>query len=198
MGELNQTRRTTINRVATRASYDCKLIKETIKTCIIGHLSFLYNNSVHSIPLPFWCVDEYIYCHCSAQSQIASLSDATSICVSFAIIDALVMAKSAFRHSFNYRSVVVYGEFTTVECDQEKMKAMENFMSLFDKDRWNKIRIPNKKELNATAILKLPLHESVAKIRSGPPNDLKSDKARDVWSGIIPRLYSYGSADPTF
>lgn len=72
------------------------------------------------------------------------------------------------------------------------MKAMKKFMALFDDNRWDKIRIPNKKKLNTATILKFPLSEAVAKIRSGPPNDLKSDKTRDVWSGIIPKVYSYG------
>lgn len=195
---LNKTKRTTVNRVANRASYDSQSIKEIIKTCVIGHLSFFHDDSVHSIPLPFWCIEEDIYCHCSQAGRIASLVEAPSICVSFAIVDALVLAKSAFQHSFNYRSVVVYGKFASVDQTQEKMMAMKKFMELFDSERWNKIRIPNEKELNATTILKLPLNEAVAKTRSGPPNDLETDKNLDVWSGIIPKVYSYGSPESDF
>lgn len=192
---LNKTKRTTVKRMATRALYDLQLIKEIIKTCVIGHLSFFYDDSVHSIPLPFWCIEEHVYCHCSVASRIVFLVGLENICVSFAIVDALVLAKSAFRHSFNYRSVVLYGKFTLVECNQEKMLAMKKFMELFDEDRWNRIRIPNEKELNVTTILKLPLNEAVAKMRSGPPNDLEADKALDVWSGIIPKIYSYGNPE---
>lgn len=192
---LAKTKRTTVNRSPERASCDEQFIKKIITECVIGHLSFSFEDSVHSIPMPFWHIKDYLYCHCSVNSRLANLVDQRDVCISFAIADALVFAKSAFRHSFNYRSVVVYGKFELVKDSHEKIQIMKNFLELFDKTRWNKIRIPNVKEINATAILKLPLTEAVAKTRSGPPNDLKTDLDRDVWSGIIPKKYSYGEPE---
>ena len=196
--QTTKTKRTTVTRAPQRASYDIQLLQEIIKESIIGHLSFNHDNSVHSIPMPFWCIGAYLYCHCSVGRRLSKLVDShQDSCISFAIIDALVLAKSAFRHSFNYRSVVIYGQFELVIDNQEKMKAMKKFMELFDKERWGEARIPNKKELNATAILKLPLKEAVTKMRKGPPNDKKADLDREVWTGIIPKLYSYGKPEPS-
>jgi len=191
-----KTNKTTVKRAAQRASYDDHLIKQIISECLIGHLSFVTHHHSHSIPMPFWHSGEYLYCHCSVNSRLTRLVDHGDVCISFAIIDALVLAKSAFRHSFNYRSVVVYGQFSAVNDDREKMYAMQQFMNLFDKQRWNKIRTPNKKELNATALLKLRLTETVAKVRTGPPKDKQADLNHPVWAGIIPKYSVYGTPEP--
>ena len=194
--KLTKTKRTTVTRISKRASYDKQLVHKIITEAVIGHMSFYYNGSVHSIPLPFWCIEDYLYCHFSVNSRLVGLAeDENDVCISFTIVDGLVFAKSAFRHSMNYRSAVVYGQFELLHDDAEKIKAMKQFMNLFDEKRWDRVRAPNKKELNVTAILKLPLKEAVVKIRQGPPMDKKMDLDRDVWAGIIPKLYSYGKPE---
>lgn len=166
--QLIKTKRTTVTRTPKRASYDRQLLDEIITAAIIGHLSFYYDGSAHSIPLPFWCIEDYLYCHCSVNSRLVGLSEnKNDVCISFAIVDGLVFAKSAFRHSMNYRSALVYGQFELADDDAEKINAMKQFMNLFDEKRWDMVRAPNKKEWNATAILKLPLKEAVVKCDRG-------------------------------
>lgn len=192
--EVMQTKRTTVKRHKDRACYELSLIKSIIADCVIGHIAFDHNGSKHSIPMPLWCVGDYIYCHSAVSGRLAQLAEGQAVSISFAIIDAVVMAKAALRHSLNYRSAVVYGQFVAVTTQAEKMIALEHFMAMFDIDeyRWDKVRQPSCKELNATAMMKLSLSESVAKVRTGPPEDVKADLAIDVWSGIVPLLHSYG------
>ena len=192
--EVTQTKRTSIRRHKDRASYDLTLIQSIIEDCVIGHIAFDHEGSKHSIPMPLWCVGDYMYCHSAINGRLANLAGEQTVCVSFAIVDAVVMAKAALRHSLNYRSVVVYGQFEPVEANTEKLIALEQFMTLFDIDeyRWAKVRQPSRKELNATAMMKLSLSESVAKVRTGPAHDVGADLAIDVWAGIVPKLHTYG------
>ena len=192
-----KTRNTTIKRAAKRVSYDPALIKSIINEAIIGHLAFAVGDDTHSIPMPFWIDGDYLYFHCSVQSRLVALAtQAQSVSISFTIVDALVLAKSTVKHSMNYRSVVVYGVFEQVENDKDKISAMEQLMRLLLQNRWNEARAPNRKELNATAVLKMPMTEAVAKVRTGPPIDSKKDKTLDVWSGIIPLITQRGIPHP--
>lgn len=106
-----------------------------------------------------------------------------------------MLAKSAFSHSANYRSVIVYGTFELVEEDADKIEAIKKLMGLFDPKRWEQVRPPNIQELKATAVLRMPLEEVVAKIRTGPPVDKKEDLDQDAWSGVIPLLHTYGKPE---
>ncbi len=182
-----KTNRTTIKRIPKRANYDSDKINAVIDEAVIGHLAFKMADSVHSIPLPFWQYGGYLYFHCSIQSRLTRLVEqGQQVCISFTILDGLVFAKSALHHSMNYRSVVVYGQCESVLDRDEKFKSLERFMAVFDQKRWQDVRQPNRKELNATGMLRILLTEAVLKQRIGPAEDLKSDLKRDVWSGIIP------------
>lgn len=169
---LAKTKRTTVTRMPKRAVYDTKQLYAIIDEAIIGHLAFCADADIHSIPLLFWRADRYLYSHCSVNSRLVNLvNNKDDVCISFAIMDGLVLAKSAFHHSVNYRSVVVYGKFSLVNTDVEKLQAMQKLMDKFDEKRWQQIRQPNQKELNATAILKMSLQEAMVKMRQGPPQD---------------------------
>lgn len=194
---MQKTDRTKITRQRKRGCYELDKIKSIIDECIIGHLAFRLNGSVHSIPMPFWQMNNHLYMHSSVQSRLALLSDTNEdCCVSFTIVDGFVLAKSAVMHSMNYRSAVVYGSFETVTDDKEKLQAFEVFINLIENDRWSHVRIPNRKELNAAAILKMPLTEAVAKSRTGPPHDKKADLNLNVWSGVIPTYIEQGIPVP--
>lgn len=194
---MKPTPRTQIKRQPDRGSYDKEFIKGIINECLIGHLAFNLAGSVHSIPLPFWCYQDAIYFHCSIASRLVKLTESKSdCCISFTIVDGYVLAKSAIKHSMNYRSAVLYGRPELATTEQEKLSAFEIFINLLEKNRWSSIRIPNHKELNATAMLKISLTEAVAKMRQGPPKDLQADLALNIWAGVIPITKEQGSPIP--
>ena len=191
--QLTKTAKTEMNRKSKRASYDRKFIYNTIDEIIIGHLAFQLNGNVHSIPLPFWRIDNHLYCHCSIQSRLVKLvENKIKVAISFAQVDAMVLAKSAVYHSMNYRSVVLYGVFSLVTDDPTKTKIFAKFVNFIANDRYKEVRPPNRKELNSAALLKIEISEAVAKSRSGMPKDKKADLDLDVWSGIVPIVRTNG------
>lgn len=190
---LLKTDKTKVKRLPARASYDRDLLNSIIDEAKCGHLAFSLDNQVHSIPMLFWRDEDYLFCHCSTVSRLKQLSS-IDVCISFAIVDGYVYAKSAFHHSMNYRSAVIYGQLEQLADDTpEKLAALKKLIDLFDESRWEKIRQPDRKELNATTILKLKLAEAVVKTRSGPPSDKTEDEQLDVWAGVIPVLHQYGT-----
>lgn len=194
--KIIKTKRTKIARTPKRASYDRELLNKIIDEAIVGHLAFANNLGVHSVPMSFWRDQDYIHCHCSNKSRLASLAQNRSdVCISFAIFDGLVLAKSAFRHGMNYRSAIVYGKPELVEDEGEKLHLLKKFMDSFDTKRWDMVRAPSPKELNVTAILKISLAEASVKVRQGPPIEEKTDLQRDIWSGVMPRNHSYGEPE---
>lgn len=195
--QLTKTAKTKVNRKSKRASYDRKFIYDTIDEIIIGHLAFQLNGEVHSIPLPFWRIDNYLYCHCSIQSRLVKLvENKTKVAISFSQVDAMVLAKSAVHHSMNYRSVVLYDIFSLVTDDQTKTNVFAKFVNFVANDRYKEVRPPNRKELNSAALLKIEISEAVAKSRSGMPKDKKSDLDSNVWSGIVPVVRTNGFPVP--
>lgn len=189
---LKKTYRSKVTRLRKRASYQREDLNAVIDEAVIGHLAFSLKGEVYSIPLPFWRIDDAIYCHCSINSRLVQLAGAQDVSVSFVILDAWVLAKSALHHSMNYRSAVVYGQLTLQEGDALKKEIMRCFMDKIDSKRWQQVREPNKKELAALTVMKLPLLEASVKCRTGFADDKKSDLKRDVWAGYIPILHQFG------
>ncbi len=194
---IEQTNRITVKRFPKRASYDLDYLKTIINIAMIGHLAFEDAGSIHSIPLLFWLHQDHLYCHCAMQSRLTQLAnDAKQVAISFVVVDGFVLAKSAPKHSLNYRSVVVYGVFKRVCEEQDKLAAMKALMDLHHPQRWRQVIPPTVKELANTSLLKIRLSEAVSKHRSGPPNDKLSDRRHGVWSGEIPVVYSKGLMRP--
>jgi len=192
--QFEHTKRTKVNRTATRSSYDKELFNTIVDEIKFGHIAFSNDSGVHSIPMLVWRNNDYLYFHCSAGSRLAKLAEAqTDICISFATIDGYVFAKSAFKHSVNYRSAVIYGKCELVNDNAEKLETFKKLIELYDKNRWRQVRTPGAEELAATALLKLPIVEAVVKVRSGPPVDKEGDKQLDVWAGVIPYLHQTGA-----
>jgi uncharacterized protein len=139
------------------------------------------------IPTNYARVDETLYLHGSSASRmLRTISDGVQVCVTVTLVDGLVLARSAFHHSVNYRSVVMLGHAVPVESAAEKMSALEAFTNHVVPGRWKDIRQPTESELKATSVLALPLAEVSAKVRVGPPKDDEADYALPIWAGVLP------------
>jgi len=190
---LAKTQRSKIKRAAHRASYKKSDLYPLIDDLKMGHICFVQNGCPMSIPMLCWRVDDAIYIHGSRGSRlIKSLTGDNQSCVSFAELNSWVMAKSAFHHSANYRSAVLFGTFEEVENDQTQIEIYQHFVEQLEKGRWEKIRSPNEKEMKATTLLKMEINEGAVKIRTGGPIDDVEDQSMPVWVGELPLIQTWG------
>lgn len=181
------SKRTTVKRIPKRGHYDRETINAILDEAIICHVGFAVEGQPYVIPTGFARVDDVIYIHGSAASRmLRELSKGVDVCVTVTILDGLVLARSAFHHSMNYRSVVILGKAELVTDETEKMAALEALTDHFVPERWKDVRPPTELEMKATSVLRLPLTEASAKIRSGPPVDDDADHELDVWAGVVP------------
>jgi nitroimidazol reductase NimA-like FMN-containing flavoprotein (pyridoxamine 5'-phosphate oxidase superfamily) len=187
MDASTQTKRTTVKRLPKRGQYDRETINSILDEGFICHVGFVIDEQPYVIPTGYARVGDELYIHGSAASRmLRNLSEGISVCVTVTLIDGLVLARSAFHHSMNYRSVVILGNAELVSDDDEKNKALEALTEHIVPDRWADVRWPNDLELKATTVLKLAIDEASAKIRTGGPVDDEEDYAMDVWAGVLP------------
>jgi nitroimidazol reductase NimA-like FMN-containing flavoprotein (pyridoxamine 5'-phosphate oxidase superfamily) len=188
------TERTRVVREPHRGVYDREEIYKILDEGIVCHVGFTTDAQPFVIPTLYARVGDAIYFHGSAASRmLRGAAAGVPVCVTVTLTDGLVLARSVFNHSMNYRSVVALGKATLVEAPTEKFEALRAFTEKILPGRWKDARQPNEKELKATSILKLPLTEISAKIRSGPVQDDEEDYALPVWAGIVP-LYLQAEA----
>ena len=181
------TERTRIVREPQRAVYEREAIYKILDEGFVCHLGFSANEQPFVIPTMFARIGEHIYFHGSAASRaLRELSGGLPVCITVTLTDGLVLARSVFNHSMNYRSVVVVGKATAIEDAAEKLAALHAFTEKMIPGRWEDARQPNEKELKATSILKLALTEVSAKVRTGDVEDDAEDYALRVWAGIVP------------
>jgi nitroimidazol reductase NimA-like FMN-containing flavoprotein (pyridoxamine 5'-phosphate oxidase superfamily) len=181
------TERTRVVREPHRGAYDRETIYKILDEGIVCHVGFSSADQPFVIPTLYARVGDAIYFHGSAASRmLRGASTGISVCITVTLTDGLVLARSVFNHSMNYRSVVALGKATLVEAIGEKVEALRAFTEKILPGRWEDARQPNEKELKATSILKVPLTEVSAKIRSGPAQDDEEDYALPVWAGIVP------------
>jgi len=153
----------------------------------VCHVGFSVDGQPFVIPTNFGRSGDTLYLHGSAASRmLKTLSGGVPVCVTVTHVDGLVLARSAFHHSVNYRSVMILGKAQLVEDPAEKMAALRIFTEHVMKGRWNDVRIPTEQELKATTVLSLPLEEVSAKVRTGGPIDDEADYALPVWAGVLP------------
>ncbi len=184
---IRPTARTTVRRLPKRACYDRQLVHEILDEAFICHVAFVVDGQPFNIPTAYGRVGDVLYLHGSAASRmLRQLAQGVPVCVTTTLVDGLVLARSAFHHSMNYRSVVVLGRAALVTEAQEKLAALEALANHIIPERWKEVRPPTKRELKATTVLSLPLVEVSAKVRTGPPVDDDSDYALPVWAGVIP------------
>jgi uncharacterized protein len=187
MSQLEKTERTTVTRLAKRAVYEKEAILQILKEGLVCHISYVHEGQPFTIPHLYGVKDEKIYIHGSVGSfMLRALKTEIDLCFSVTLIDGLVLARSAFHHSVNYRSVVLFGKAKIVEEEAEKMEALETLTDHVVPGRWNEVRIPNATEMKQTIVLSIPIQEASAKIRTGGPGDDEEDYNLDVWAGVLP------------
>jgi nitroimidazol reductase NimA-like FMN-containing flavoprotein (pyridoxamine 5'-phosphate oxidase superfamily) len=188
------TERTRVVRESHRGAYDRETIDRILDEGYVCHVGFAVDGQPFVIPTLFARIDDAIYFHGSAASRmLRNISGGIPVCITMTLTDGFVLARSVFNHSMNYRSVVALGKATLVEAPEEKLAALRAFTEKIISGRWNEARQPTEKELKATSILRLPLTEVSAKIRSGPPEDDAPDYALPVWAGVIPLSLTPGA-----
>lgn len=185
--------RTRVRRLPERARYDAASVHAIVDAAWIGHVAFTADGSVHNIPTAIWRDGDHLYLHGAKASRMLKALVDGQACVTVSLVDGLVLARSAFHHSMNFRSVVVYGRFEPVEAREAKLAALEIFMDKLVAGRWAALRPINDKELNATTVLRVALTEASAKVRSGGPKDDDEDMAWPVWAGVIPLALQAGA-----
>jgi uncharacterized protein len=191
---LSATLRTQIKRLPQRGDYDRPTIYRILDEGLICHVGFVSNGQPFVIPTAFGRVDNRLYIHGSPASRmLRSLKQGIEVCVTVTLLDGLVLARSAFHHSMNYRSVVIFGQATIVDDPDEKLAALKAFTEHIVPDRWDAVRTPTPQEIAATLVLSLPIEEASAKVRSGPPSDDEADYALPVWAGEIPLQLTPGT-----
>jgi nitroimidazol reductase NimA-like FMN-containing flavoprotein (pyridoxamine 5'-phosphate oxidase superfamily) len=186
--------RTRVVREPQRGIYDRETIDKILDEGFVCHVGFSVEGQPYVIPTMYARMNDAIYFHGSAASRMLRGATAgIAVCITVTLTDGLVLARSVFNHSMNYRSVVALGKATLVDAPEEKIAALRAFTEKILPGRWNDARQPNEKELKATSILRLPLTEVSAKVRSGPPEDDAEDYALRVWAGVIPLHLAAGA-----
>jgi nitroimidazol reductase NimA-like FMN-containing flavoprotein (pyridoxamine 5'-phosphate oxidase superfamily) len=177
--------RTRVRRVATNAQYDAATLHAIIDDAYLCHIAFSDGKGAHCIPTACWREGDYLYIHGSNGSRMVKRLLDSECCVTITHLDGLVLARSAFSHSMNYRSAMIYGRFEVVEGAAAR-QAMEAFMEQLVPGRQAEIRPGSDKEYAATTVLRISLAEAACKVRSGAPNDDEEDLSWPAWAGVLP------------
>jgi len=179
--------RTTVRRMPKRGAYDRATIESILDEGLVCHLGFAVESQPYVLPTIYARVGGEVFLHGSAASRmLRTLGDGIAMCLTVTLLDGLVLARSAFHHSVNYRSVVLLGTARAVLDYEEKTRALRAIVDHVLADRWEAVRVPSEQELKATTVLALPLSEASAKIRTGGPIDDEEDYARPFWAGHLP------------
>ncbi|MGA2019913.1 MAG: pyridoxamine 5'-phosphate oxidase family protein [Candidatus Sulfotelmatobacter sp.] len=181
------TPRTRLVREADRAVYDREAAYRILDEGFLCHVGFLVDGQPFVIPTSFGRKNDSLYIHGSAASRmLRQLKEGVPVCITVTLLDGLVLARSIFNHSMNYRSVVVLGTATLVDDPKEKIEALRLLSEHIIPGRWADSRQPNERELKATSLLKVPIEEFSAKVRSGPVIDDEEDYSFPTWAGVVP------------
>jgi len=187
MSDFTPTGRTQVKRLPKRGKYDRETVYSILDSGFVCHVGFSVDGQPYVIPTNYGRSGDIVYLHGSAASRmLRTLSEGVPVSVTVTHVDGLVLARSAFHHSVNYRSVVILGTARLVEDPAEKMEALRVFTEHVMKGRWDDVRQPTEQELKATLVLALPLEEVSAKVRTGGPNDDAPDYDLPVWAGVLP------------
>lgn len=197
MGEKARSERTRVRREPERGLYDRAAIDAILDEGLVCHLGFVHDGQPFVIPTLYGRAGDELYVHGSSASRmLRTLDSGVDACLTVTLVDGIVLARSIFNHSINYRSVVVLGRATAVAEPEEKLRALEAFSDRLLPGRWADVRPPTATELKATAILRMPLDEASAKMRTGPPKDDEGDLDWPVWAGVIPLSLAAGEPVP--
>ncbi len=190
---LPPTERTRVRREAHRAGYDRATLEAIVDAAYVCHVGFADAHGVHCIPTACWRDGAHLYIHGSNGSRMLKLAaGGAQACVTITHLDGLVLARSAFNHSMNYRSAMIYGSFEVVP-EADKAHALDVFMERLAPGRSREARAGNAKELAATTVLRIGFDEAVTKVRTGGPNDDADDLSLPVWAGVLPLGVAHGA-----
>jgi uncharacterized protein len=184
---MKLTKRTELRRLPARGSHEAENINAILDAAFLAHVGFVVDGQPFVIPTLFGRDEDKLYLHGSSVSRmLRSLEAGVPACVTVTLVDGLVLARSAFHHSMNYRSVVAFGNAHKIDDPEQKVRALTVISEHLIAGRWNDVRGPSEKELKATAVLEFSIEEASAKVRTGPPLDDDEDYALPVWAGVLP------------
>ena len=187
MTDFIRTEKNSIKRLPKRGYYDRETIYRILDEALICHVGFVVDGQPYVIPTNFARLGDHIVLHGAKASRLLKHIEAGHpVCVEATIVDGLVLARSVFHHSVNYRSVVIFGTGRLLKDEREKLAALEVVTEHLVPGRWKEARLPNRKELNATTVVSINIDEASAKVRLGPPVDEEEDYALPVWAGVLP------------
>lgn len=192
MESFNKTPLNTVKRIPARGRYEKEAVFEILDAARTGHVGFVVDGRPFVVPTLYGRKDETLYLHGATTSRmLQQLQQGIPVCLTVTHEDGLVLARSVFHHSMNYRSAMVFGTARLVE-GEEKMEALRVITERMLPGRWDEARLPNAKELKATTVLALEIETASAKVRTGPPKDDAEDYELPVWAGVLPIRRSYG------
>jgi uncharacterized protein len=184
---MNLTKRTELRRIPDRGSHDWETIHRILDAGFLAHIGFCVDGQPFVIPTLYGRDGEKLYLHGSAVSRmLLELETGIPTCVTVTLVDGLVLSRSAFDHSMNYRSVVAFGRARRITDPRQKIKSLRVISEHLIAGRWEDVREPSEKELKATTVLEFTIEEASSKVRSGPPLDDESDYGLAVWAGVLP------------
>jgi len=188
--------RTTLGRRPQRGAYDKAVAHAILDSCALCQVGYLAGGQPLVLSTVFWRTGGQVFWHGSRESRALKAMSGAQVCFSASRLDGLVLGRSAFRHSVNYRSVMAFGAAREVRTEVRKLQALEAMIERFYPGRWSQVRQPSKAELAAVTVLSLELDEVSAKARSEPPLDVESDLAIPVWAGVAPLALAPGPLQP--
>ena len=191
------TERTRVKRLPDRGKYDRDTVYAILDAGLVCHVGYNLDGRPFVTPTACWREDDHLYWHGSAASRmLRAQAGGIPVCITVTHLDGMVLARSGFHHSLNYRSVMALGDAQLVDDADEKLAALQAFVERLVPGRWAAVRPPTPQELKATSVLRLDLHEVSAKVRTGPPLDDDADYALPVWAGVVPVSTLVGEPEP--
>jgi len=193
---LAPTDRVRVRRKHERGHYDAETIHPILDAMPVCSVGYVFKGSPYVTPTLQWREGNHIYWHGSSASRMLEAVEETEACITVTLIDGFVMARSAFNHSANYRSVMVLGSARKITDKAEKEARLKIFVDTLFPGRWDILRPMNAQEFKATTVMSLPLSEASAKVRTGPPHDDEEDYALPIWAGVLPMHIQIGTPIP--
>jgi len=197
MADYAKTKRTTLKRAHERGSYERDTVHAILDEALICHVAFIHDGAPAIIPTAHWRDGETFYIHGSSASRmIRALEGGAPACIEVTMTDGLVLARSGYHSSVNYRTVVIYATGRKITDEAQKLASLKTFMEKIAPGRWDELRAPNAQEMKATTVLAFELSEVSAKIRDGGVEDEPEDMNDPVWAGVVPVRRTFGAPEP--
>lgn len=194
--ELLKTERTRLRRANLRGTFDRQTAYDILDATLLCHVGYVIDGKPYVTPTFQWREGDRVYWHGSSASRALRAAEGTEVCLTVSLLDGLVLARSGFHHSVNYRSVMLFGTAEKVEDPAEKTERLRTFVEMITPGRWDTLRPMNDQELKGTTVLSMKIEEGSAKIRDGGPIDDEEDYDLPIWSGVVPIRYAVGEPEP--